>query len=217
VSKRLEFDDFVLIARKVHGTRYRYYKNDYVNSHVKTKILCKDHGPFYLIPKKHIYRGDGCPKCGKINGGLKIRSSQKEFLRRAYKIHGNKYDYKKTKYERMNDPVLIGCRQHGIFKQKPHSHLSGRGCVQCAYEKRARGHTYTHEQVVRLFKKTHGNRYDYSLVKYHRAKEKVKIICKKHGVFEQDPFDHYSVGTGCPYCNESKGERAIEKFLKKKK
>lgn len=36
--------------------------------------------------------------------------------------------------------------------------------------------------------KIHGNKYDYSLVEYTNCKTKVKIICKKHGVFEQTLF-----------------------------
>lgn len=45
----------------------------------------------------------------------------------------------------------------------------------------------------------HGTKYDYSLVDYIHSKSKVKIICKKHGVFEQRPNDHLN-GSGCSFC-----------------
>lgn len=32
-----------------------------------------------------------------------------------------------------------------------------------------------------------GYKYDYSLVSYKNNKQKVKIICKDHGIFEQTP------------------------------
>lgn len=57
----------------------------------------------------------------------------------------------------------------------------------------------TTEQFIEEAKKVHGNVYDYSLVDYVAAKQKVKIICKKHGTFEQTPNDH-KTGYRCPGC-----------------
>lgn len=49
----------------------------------------------------------------------------------------------------------------------------------------------------------HDNKYDYSLVEYKNNTSKIKIICKRHGVFEQAPKNHLS-GQGCRKCfNES--------------
>ena len=45
----------------------------------------------------------------------------------------------------------------------------------------------TNFETVDDFKKSHGDRYDYSLVEYKNNHTKVKILCKKHGVFEQNP------------------------------
>ena len=36
----------------------------------------------------------------------------------------------------------------------------------------------------------HGDKYDYSLVIYEKSRDKIKIICKKHGIFEQEPANH---------------------------
>lgn len=55
--------------------------------------------------------------------------------------------------------------------------------------------------------KIHDNKYDYSLVEYVDSKTKVKIICPKHGVFEQVPNNHLRQG-GCPQCsNEKKAKK----------
>jgi very-short-patch-repair endonuclease len=62
----------------------------------------------------------------------------------------------------------------------------------------------------------HGSRYDYSLVTYTGCTNKIKIICKKHGVFEQAPSNHLS-SCGCPLCNKSTGEIQVEDHLKKNK
>ena len=50
-------------------------------------------------------------------------------------------------------------------------------------------------------KKTHGDRYDYSLIEYVNTQTIVKIICKEHGFFEQKPNNHINQKQGCPSCS----------------
>ena len=57
----------------------------------------------------------------------------------------------------------------------------------------------TTQEVIKEFKDIHGDLYDYSLVEYKTDKTKVKIICKEHGMFEQEPRGH-KIGQGCPKC-----------------
>lgn len=61
----------------------------------------------------------------------------------------------------------------------------------------------TTEQFIEEAKKIHGNKYDYSLVEYKNNSTKVKIICPKHGIFEQKPDAHIQ-NNGCYMCNESR-------------
>ena len=49
--------------------------------------------------------------------------------------------------------------------------------------------------------KVHGDKYDYSKVKYINAKTKVIIICKTHGEFLQTPDGHIS-GRKCKQCGK---------------
>lgn len=58
-----------------------------------------------------------------------------EFLRRAKEKHGNLYDYSAVKLTRMDSPVDIICRKHGIFPQTPEHHCRGEGCPACKREK----------------------------------------------------------------------------------
>lgn len=46
----------------------------------------------------------------------------------------------------------------------------------------------------------HNGEYDYSNVEYINSKEKVEIICKKHGSFLKTPKLHIQ-GQGCPKCS----------------
>lgn len=78
----------------------------------------------------------------------------------------------------------------------------------------------TQEQFIENASKKHNNRYDYSLVEYKNANIKVKIICSKHGVFEQQPNNH-SFGQGCIECMMDNVRKArtsnTQEFIEKAK
>lgn len=61
----------------------------------------------------------------------------------------------------------------------------------------------------------HGDKYDYSKVKFINNLTPVIIICKKHGEFEIIPKIHKN-GSGCKYCNQNirKEEELINDFNK---
>ena len=55
------------------------------------------------------------------------------------------------------------------------------------------------EKIIAQFKAAHGDRYDYSRVVYQTVHDKVTIVCREHGPFEQNPKKHRS-GAGCLKC-----------------
>ena len=60
----------------------------------------------------------------------------------------------------------------------------------------------TLEDFIERAREVHGNRYDYSKVKYETTEKKVIIICKEHGEFPMRPRAHYADLRGCPECEE---------------
>ena len=56
------------------------------------------------------------------------------------------------------------------------------------------------EKFILKARKIHGERFDYSQVEYFTALKKIKIICRKHGVFEQKPSYHLAGKIGCKKC-----------------
>lgn len=60
------------------------------------------------------------------------------------------------------------------------------------------------EKLLNLSIVAHGDLYDYSLVEYVSYNKPVKIICKRHGVFEQKPTDHKDKKRGCQLCGLEK-------------
>ena len=108
----------------MHGNKYSYENVNYVNSHTLVNITCKIHGGFMQSPTNHL-QGKGCPKCANKN----VTSG--EFIEKARKVHGNKYDYSKVNYVDNSTKVCIICPEHGEFWQTPNDHLNGCGCSIC--------------------------------------------------------------------------------------
>jgi hypothetical protein len=65
-------------------------------------------------------------------------------------------------------------------------------------------------------KQKHGDKYDYSLVDYIKNSLKIRIICPKHGVFEQTPNNHLK-GCGCKKCNTDNQRFNINQFVNSSK
>ena len=76
------------------------------------------------------------------------------------------------------------------------------------------GKTLTTNQFIKRAEVIHNSKYDYSLVYYINAKTKVKIICNKHGIFEQVPDSHITQKTGCPLCSK-KHKYTNDEFINK--
>lgn len=182
--------------REVHGDRYDYSKVDYMGARTKVTIGCPKHGDFEQTPDRHK-NGQGCRRCYGL-GGKTTSETIADFRR----VHGDRYDYSRVEYVKSKTKVTIGCDIHGDFKQTPASHRSGNGCPKCGG-----GVKRTTQEAIADFQKVHGDRYDYSRVKYAGNNAKVTIICYIHGDFDQLP-SHHKRGSGCPGCVGNKKKTA---------
>lgn len=124
-------NSFIEKANRVHGHKYDYTKAKYINMNKLIDIYCPNHGIFCQTPGNHL-KGQNCPLCSHIEGGLKKRLGTSEFIRRSKQIHGNKYQYTLTNYTTSSNPVTIICPNHGPFKQAAQSHLAGNACALCS-------------------------------------------------------------------------------------
>jgi very-short-patch-repair endonuclease len=190
MRKKLTTKEFIIMTKKEHGNKYDYSKVNYINNKTKVIIVCPIHGEFLQRPDSHI-NGKGCSKCG---GNIKL--TIKDFIIKARKIHGNKYDYSKVNYINSWTKVTMGCPIHGKFLQEPNSHLQGHGCQKCLGLKRL-----TTKEFIKKSIKIHGNKYNYSKVNYINTTTKTIIICPIHGRFMQAPAQHLS-RKGCLKCGK---------------
>lgn len=201
---------FIEKARNVHGDKYDYSMVVYVNSRTPVMIICPEHGMFLQRPKDHL-SGSGCNQCA----NNKKRSTREDFIRRARKVHCDRYDYSLVEYVNNHNKIKIICSKHGVFEQTPANHLNKHGCPLCKACVLAERLTLTTKEFITRSREVHGNKYDYSLVEYIQGRTPVKIICKKHGEFMQKPNDHLD-GHGCPSCAciTSKTEKELCEFVK---
>lgn len=123
--------------------------------------------------------------------------TREEFIEKAKKIHGDKYDYSKVEYKNVSTKVCIICKEggHGDFYQRPREHLKGSGCLKCVNREKL-----DTEKFIKRAREVHGDSYNYNKVEYKDSITPVKISCKIHGYFTQSPSKHLQ-GHGCPKCN----------------
>lgn len=212
-------------AQKKHveldGTpKYDYTKSNYgKNAFIPITITCKIHGEFTQTPNCHL-SGCGCPDCGIIKRSDYRRTTTKEFVVRAEKVHvdehGNpKYDYSKAKFgKNSTEKIIIICKIHDEFKQVPSSHLQGMGCAKCGRTTGSNIWRKTKAEFIDEAEKVHvdedGNPiYNYSNMIYgQNSTEKVNITCKIHGEFKQLPGCHLQ-GRWCGDCGRTKANHAL--------
>ena len=230
--KKLTKDEFINSAQQIHkdengNPKYTYDNVDYVNNKTDVLITCPIHGDFPQSPSNHL-AGRGCKKCPKQNTQSFIKNSELKYGK-------GRYDYSKVKYRGVFNDVEIICHnkfkngeEHGPFIKSPNEFLNkGRGCKYCGYEIASKKNSDDKDSFIKKAQsmKVHQNpdgspRYTYDNVDYISSHEKVFITCPIHspihGDFPQSPANHLA-GNGCPWCNESKGEKQIKNILTKNK
>ena len=92
--KTKSFEQFVEEARKIHGNRYIYHKDTYVNMTKPTTITCPIHGDFTQTPNNHL-SGNGCPKCNQS----KLENEIMQFLTEHNIEYIPQHSFKWLKYK----------------------------------------------------------------------------------------------------------------------
>lgn len=193
-AKRYDLS-FLLEKIKESGNwndEYDYSKINYINSQTKVKIIYKKYNTEHLVSPMSLVEEES----------LSIINADNPtdfYIANAKEVHGDKYNYSNTKYKNAQSKVVVFCNKHKEeFNIRATSHLRGIGCKKCGIEKSA-PKLFTTEDVIEDFKKVHGEKYDYSNVKYTGVDNKISIICQIHGEFQQNPSAHKR-GAGCYVC-----------------
>lgn len=185
-------ENFIAKSKAVHGDKFTYENIVYKNPNSKVQLNCKVHGVISIHARVHL-NGAGCSECTRHN--YYKRFNRHDFLNKSRMTHGDRYDYDLVERTDEQGRVAIRCRVHGVFMQRPACHSRGVGCPDCYGNRRLTTRTFIDKARLK-----HGDRYDYSLVRFKNTKCAVDIICDVHGVFRQLANMHL-MGSGCPICN----------------
>ena len=100
-SFRMDTEDFIWKAKKIHGNLFDYSNVNYINIRTKVDIVCSIHGNFLQLPSKHL-AGQGCPFCAQSKGERRIAAildeigifyMQQYFYEDLLDINYLKYDF----------------------------------------------------------------------------------------------------------------------------
>lgn len=214
-KRKINLNDIVIRLDKICGDKLNYDLSNYKNTNTSFPLTCNNCKKTFYRDINALMINNSCPHCNGKNRNFKYEKL--EFINKAISLHGSKYDYTKTVYDKSDKKVCIICHEkdifgdeHGEFWITPHAHigLMKTGCPKCSgkYKK-------TTNDFIKESNLVHDNFYNYDKVNYINAKTKVKITCPIHGDFLQKPNDHLK-GKGCPVCKQSTFERKINKLLK---
>jgi hypothetical protein len=130
-NKKMTIKEFIKKSNLIHNNKYNYSLVEYKNNYTKIKIICPIHGIFEQKPINHLVQKQGCMLCAGKN-----KKTTEEFISASKEIHGDLYDYSLVNYINNGKNVEIICPIHGVFKQRPDSHICrGHGCPICKNSK----------------------------------------------------------------------------------
>lgn len=203
---------FIEKSVKLHGNKYNYINVNYINAKTKVKIICPIHGEFEQTPDKHLNTKYCCPDCNLIfktenikkNKGFKRIESFNNFHLKLLKKFP---DVKVKLIEEWNGicktNINVLCGIHGnvvtnceslISKQRVHS------CTKCSEESRVMKKNHTINDIINHLNNLYNDKYVYIFPNdYINKKDKIKIICNKHGEFTRSVAKLLS-GQDCSRC-----------------
>ena len=210
-KNKITKSEFIERSNRKHGNIYDYTKVNLIDSKTKVEVVCKEHGSFFPTPSNHMM-GSKCPKCSIINKSESQKITFVEFIERSNNIYHGLYQYTKPGIFDYKLPIKAICKKHGEFILNPERHITKGQCCTLCTEERIK---ISKDEFIESCNKIHNYKYNYELVNYKTLRDKVKIICPSHGIFEKNATHHIHNTKGCPECSRLKKlSMNIHEFIK---
>ena len=233
-SNRANLGPEEILSRLIeaHGDKYEFDIPPNVRTTTKISYKCEIHGKKYGLVT-NLLAGKGCRECGRIAAVQKRSITTEQWIEKARKVHGQKYDYSKTKYLNAKVKVIVTCPDHGDFEINPSNHIQPslkRGCKGCSGGKFSNWDNaqkrLSQDSFIKRVSYAAPLNLDFSKAIYRGLKKTVTVVCKLHGEFEAWPSNLFS-GQNCSECASAIGgkkrrlsskdikERITQRFGKK--
>lgn len=192
MSKRYDYE---YIKNYIESFGYELLSKTYINNATKLKMIC-DKGYECEISFANFKNKNR--RCSKCSGNRKL--TEKEVI-----IELEKEGYTLlSKYNTANEKIILQCSHNHIWETNWGKFQSGRRCPYCS------GKFNSYETIKEIIESEQG----YKLLSKtcNQLRDRVIVKCKHNHKYETT-ISNFKQGHRCPYCNESKGEKEIIKFL----
>lgn len=183
---------------------------EYIGAKYPIMHRCKIHNIEWEAIPSNILRGHGCKECMKDALRIINRKDHDQYVNELKE----RFPYIEIvgDYEGAKNPILHYCSKHDIlWSASPTNMLNGCGCPECIVEKMRQTNGFSHDEYVCKVSTINPN--ITVIGQYVNTKTKILHKCLVDGYeWEAEPANILS-GTGCPKCNESRGEKRIRLWL----
>ena len=190
--------------REVHGETYNFEIPEDAVRQTKIKYVCSKHGSKFAKIDA-LLQGKGCRDCAVEARAANRTLTTAEWIKRARKVHGERYSYDKSKYVTGKTKLIVTCKEHGDFEINPSNHVSlKRGCKVCSggsflnadnSKKRL-----TQKQFLFKANEVAPENLDFTKSVYKDTRTNVTVTCKIHGDFLIRPGNLFQ-GGNCRHCS----------------
>lgn len=208
------------------GYEFRGFVNgEYKGKDTNLILYCPKHNLEWSTSTVNNFKRDKskCPECSKesradlqmIPENVAIEKIKKICNYKNYEFRGfvdNKWVGKKTY-------LILYCKKHNIEWRTTiyESLISGKGCPECGKEISRDSKRYSQDEAENIIInkcKELGYNFIGFVDGYINEKSKIILNCPKHKNW-YSTYNNFQRGSGCPICNQSKGEQKIAEILEK--
>lgn len=177
--------------------------------------LCKIHGKFSKTVASMLYKPyQGCTQCGNAKKGRDKKLITKDLWEKGVeKYWGDQFDTSNSVIIGLGiKRTLVVCKYHGEVSVNAGDLYRGiRGCPICSKEKRVIDNSVMTKKFIEKAKLIHGDKYDYSKVKYIDRNTKIIVCCRIHGEFYITPSSLLRSKRGCRKCGAIQQRETVRK------
>ena len=182
----------------------------YIDANTKIMHRCLIHDICWETTPSRALQGVGCEMCKKERFRKAKCKTHSRYVEEVSMVNPNIEVVEE--YVDATTPIKHYCIKHDIYwNALPDNILHGHGCVECGKEKIGDKNRKTYEQYIEELKTLNSNIIVIGV--YINALTPILHKCLIDGYEWYASPANILFGTGCPKCNESKGEKHISKWL----
>lgn len=204
-KKRLNFDK---VNTTFRDYEYELLETEYKNNRKLMKYKCKKHpDKINLITFSDLQQGHGCPYCG---GTKKL-----DFHEVKKRFEDNNYTLLETEYNGNLKPMKCYCNNHPdkIQYTTANKFKQGYGCPYCARLKPDNKNNLAKKFPKLLIEWNYDKNKLYPSEYTPFSNKEVWWKCNEGHEWKAQISSRTNKNSGCPICNESKGEKRIREWV----